>query len=301
MPRPYYKNMLSFRAETKELNDDTRRFTGGSFVSLRDGVTHYELGNNTREDTVVLVHGFSVPYFIYDPTFHFLAQNNFRVLRYDLFGRGFSDRPDADYSIDLFVRQLSDLLDALRLTRPVSLIGLSMGGAISATFTARHPERVSKLVLIDPAGGGSLPYSRILKLATKPFLGEALLHLLVGSSGIIQKMSSNFLKGQHVDESLQERYLVQLQFKGFKRAILSTIRNNTVGSCLDIYRTVGRLNKPTMLFWGRNDTTVPLQHSDDICAAIPNIEFHIFEGCSHIPHYEKPEETNPLLLEFLRK
>jgi pimeloyl-ACP methyl ester carboxylesterase len=222
-------------------------------------------------------------------------------LRYDLFGRGFSDRPDTDYSIDLFVRQLADLLDALRLTRPVSLIGLSMGGAISATFTARYPERVSKLVLIDPAGGHSLPYSRILKLATRPLLGEALFGFLVLSSGIIQKISSRFLKEQHVDESLQERYLVQLQFKGFKRAILSTIRNNTVESCIDIYRKVGRLNKPTMLFWGRNDTTVPLQHSNDLCAAIPNIEFHIFEDCSHIPHYEKPEETNPLLLEFLRK
>jgi pimeloyl-ACP methyl ester carboxylesterase len=176
-----------------------------------------------------------------------------------------------------------------------------MGGAISATFTARYPERVSKLVLIDPAGGHSLPYSRILKLATRPLLGEALFGFLVLSSGIIQKISSRFLKEQHVDESLQERYLVQLQFKGFKRAILSTIRNNTVESCIDIYRKVGRLNKPTMLFWGRNDTTVPLQHSNDLSAAIPNIEFHIFEDCSHIPHYEKPEETNPLLLEFLRK
>ncbi len=300
MPRPY-NIMFSFRTETKDLNDDTRRLTGGSFVPLRDGMTHYELGNNTRDNTVVLVHGFSVPYFIYDPTFHFLTQNNFRVLRYDLFGRGFSDRPDVDYNIDLFVRQLSDLLDALRITRPVNLVGLSMGGPITATFTARYPERVSKLVLIDPAGGRSLPYSRILRLVTSPFTGEALISLLVGSSDIIQKISSGFLKEQHIDESFQERYLVQLQFKGFKRAILSSIRNHAVDSCIDVYRKVGRMNKPALLFWGRHDTTVPLQQSEDICAAIPNLEFHIIEDCSHIPHYEKPEETNSLLLEFLRK
>ena len=127
--------------------------TGGSFVQLTDGVTHYELSNITKDHTVVLVHGFSVPYFIFDPTFHFLTRCGFRVLRYDLFGRGFSDRPDVNYNIDLFVEQLAELLDALRLTRPVTLIGLSMGGPISTTFTARYPERVNKLVLIDPAGG----------------------------------------------------------------------------------------------------------------------------------------------------
>src|SRR5512143_396463 len=121
-------NMWASRTETKELNDDTRRLTGGSFVPLSDGVTHYELSNNTREQTVVLVHGFSVPYFIFDPTFHFLSQHGFRVLRYDLFGRGFSDRPDTKYNIDLFVRQLTELLDALRLSPPLNLIGLSMGG-----------------------------------------------------------------------------------------------------------------------------------------------------------------------------
>ncbi len=296
---PYNKNMFSFRSETKELNDETRRLTGGSFVQLSDGVTHYELSNITKDQTVVFVHGFSVPYFIFDPTFHFLTQNGFRVLRYDLFGRGFSDRPVTDYNIDLFVKQLSDLLDALRLTRPVSLIGLSMGGPITAAFTARYPQRVEKLVLIDPAGARPIVLSRILKVVTKPYVGEAILGL-VGSGGMLKNIALDFFDKKLVDH-FQQRYLVQMQFKGFRRAILSTVRNNMLESFLDNYRKVGSLNKPVMLIWGRHDSTVPLKHSEDICRAIPNIEFHVIEDCSHIPHYEKPEETNALLLEFLRK
>ncbi len=291
--------MFSFRSETKELNDETRRLTGGSFVQLSDGVTHYELSNITKDQTVVFVHGFSVPYFIFDPTFHFLTQNGFRVLRYDLFGRGFSDRPVTDYNIDLFVKQLSDLLDALRLTRPVSLIGLSMGGPITAAFTARYPQRVEKLVLIDPAGARPIVLSRILKVVTKPYVGEAILGL-VGSGGMLKNIALDFFDKKLVDH-FQQRYLVQMQFKGFRRAILSTVRNNMLDSFLDNYRKVGSLNKPVMLIWGRHDSTVPLKHSEDICRAIPNIEFHVIEDCSHIPHYEKPEETNALLLEFLRK
>jgi pimeloyl-ACP methyl ester carboxylesterase len=64
---------------------------------------------------------------------------------------------------------------------------------------------------------------------------------------------------------------------------------------------VGALNKPALLIWGRNDKTVPLEHSKDLLTALPGVEFHIIEGCGHIPHFEKPELTNLLLFEFLRK
>ena len=84
-----------YLGETEELNDTVRANTPGSFVLLSDGYTHYELGGDENGEPVVLVHGFSVPYFIWDPTFDFLTKSGFRVLRYDLFGRGYSDRPEA--------------------------------------------------------------------------------------------------------------------------------------------------------------------------------------------------------------
>src|SRR5690349_21720301 len=182
---------FSYRDETKELNDLTRQEASGSFIQLSDGVTHYELSNPAAEPTVVLVHGFSVPYFIYDPTFEFLTGEGFRVVRYDLFGRGFSDRPETPYDIDLFVRQLGDLLDGLGSTGPVTLAGLSTGGPITAVFTARHPERVNKLVLIDPVGAKQLPFAPILKIASMPMLGETIISLL-RSDNLNNKLASRF-------------------------------------------------------------------------------------------------------------
>jgi len=291
--------MYSFRSETLELDDEARRHTEGSYVQLSAGVTHYELGNPSANETVVLVHGFSVPYYIYDPTFYFLTENGFRVLRYDLFGRGFSDRPDATYDSDFYVRQLKDLLQALGLTQPVSLAGLSMGGSISATFTVRHPDRVKKLVLIDPSGGRTLGISRILKVVAAPGIGEFLLNV-AGNGRIMQTVFADIFDKRHVEHFLN-RYMVQVQYKGFRSAILSTVRNHVIDSCINTYQQVGSLHKPVLLIWGRNDNTVPLSHSDDLRAAMPDLEFHIFEDCTHIPHYEKPEETNPILLAFLRK
>ena len=290
---------FSYRDETKELNDLTRKEASGSFIQLSDGFTHFELSNPKAENFVVLVHGFSVPYFIYDPTFVFLTQSGFRVVRYDLFGRGFSDRPETRYNIHLFIRQLGDLLDALQFTRPVTLVGLSTGGPITAAFTALHPERVTKLVLIDPVGAKPLPISPVLEVAALPIVGETIIGLL-GSEGMVKNIASDFFDRTFV-EQFQSRYIVQLHYKGFKRAILSTIRNHMLDSFIDYYQRVGKMDKPVLLFWGRDDTTVPFNHSDKLRKAIPNLEFHAIENCGHIPHYEKPEEVNPILLRFLKK
>ena len=293
-----------YRDETRELNEKTRRAADGSFIQLPDGITHYQYssplssgeGLGVRE--IVLIHGFSVPYFIYDPTFEFLKQSGFRVLRYDLFGRGFLDRPNTNYNLDLFVQQLADLLDALRIARPVSLIGLSMGGPIAAAFTTRYPLRVHKLILIDPIGAKPITLSPILKAAKIPIIGEVGFGL-VGGESLAKSVASDFFDPALVKQ-LQSQYIIQMQYKGFKRAILSTIRNNMLGSFMNVYERLGKMDKAILLLWGRNDATVPFEHSKILCAALPFARFHVLDDCGHIPHYEKPDEVNPILLEFLK-
>jgi len=287
-----------YQDEIKTLNDVTRNEIGGSFISLPNGVTHYELSNPDVENTVVLVHGFSVPSFIFDPTFKFLTDSGFRVLRYDLFGRGFSDRPHTRYNIDIFDKQLSDLLDALRFISPVNLIGLSMGGPLTATFTARHPERVKSLTLIDPSGARPVSLTPMLKLAKIPIVAEAVFGWM-GTGGMLKSAGKDFYDPKLVDHFIG-KYKVQMQYKGFKRALLSSIRNNMLDSFVNAYEQVGKMDLPVQLFWGRDDGTVPFEHSNDLRAAIPNVEFHVIEDCGHIPHYEKSDEVNPILLEFLK-
>jgi pimeloyl-ACP methyl ester carboxylesterase len=284
--------------ETQELNEVTRREADGSFIALTDGVTHYELGGPENGCPVVLVHGFSGPYFIFDTTFEFLVKSGFRVLRYDLFGRGYSDRPHTEYSIHLFVRQLKELVDAFGL-KPINLVGLSMGGAISAAFINQYPEYVTRHILIDPTGGKRVPVPMFIKALKIPVFGE-LAFGLFGSAGMLKGIASDMFN-QQVVEQFQNEYKTQMKFKGFKRAILSTIRSGMLESFYETYACVGELKKPTLLFWGANDKTVPFEHSKSIRQAIPHAKFHAIENCGHIPHYEKPETVGPILLEFLSK
>ena len=117
-----------YRSEPKILNESTRPSAAGQFMALENGMTHYEISGPRDKPITVLIPGFSVPYYIWDPTFEGLTSAGMRVLRYDLFGRGFSDRPDIIYNQMCFDKQLSELLTALGNDKPINLIGLSMGG-----------------------------------------------------------------------------------------------------------------------------------------------------------------------------
>lgn len=288
--------VFPYPGEIEELNETVRKQTGGNFVSLPSGITHYQLAGAEDGPTVVMTHGFSVPYFIFDLTFEFLVNSGFRVLRYDLLGRGLSDRPSVNYNSDLFVRQLKELTDVLDL-RNFHLMGLSMGGPITASYIQRYPMQVKKYILIDPAGAAAIPLPWYLKALKIPVIGEILLGLF-GNASLINSMANDVYDPDSV-AVFQERYKMQMRYRGFMRALLSTIRNGMLDSFAETYEAVGQANIPTLIFWGKDDRTVPYNHSQILLEKIPHAELQSIENCGHIPHYEKPHLVNPIVLRFL--
>ena len=287
-----------FRGETRVLDAAARQGVPGGFVTLAEGVTHYELGGPADAQPVVLVHGFSVPYYIWDPTFAGLTASGLRVLRYDLYGRGYSDRPETEYTLDLFGRQLLGLLDAVGLTRPVDVVGLSMGGPVAVTFTDHHPQRVRRLALIDPAGL-PFPTPALKNLIRLPWLGERLLDRFFESQ-MVNSQGKDFVHPERFP-NFRPSYLPQTHFFGFRRAILSTIRGDVLRDQTAAFRRVGQQGRPTLLIWGRHDKTIPFPTHEKVLAAIPHAEFHAIDDAGHVPHYERPEVVNPLLVAFLTK
>ncbi|MEQ9126282.1 MAG: alpha/beta hydrolase, partial [Alphaproteobacteria bacterium] len=121
-------------------------------MQLPGGQIHYQFSGPEDGPLIVMVHGYSTPGFIFDQNAAALREAGFRVLQFDHFGRGWSDRPDTAYDADFYDAELMSLLDTLGISKPVGLVGLSMGGPIVAEFAARHPQRVSKVFLFVPAG-----------------------------------------------------------------------------------------------------------------------------------------------------
>lgn len=275
------------------LDDATRAGAPGRFVRLSDGATHYEVAGPDTGRVVVLVHGFSVPMYIWDSTFMALSAAGYRTVRYDVFGRGWSDRPDGAYDGPMFDRQLDELLDSLHVTGPVDLMGLSYGGFVTGHYTAGHRERVRTLTLVDPVATSS-PMPSII---TTPLLGTWLWQV-TRVPGMADNQASDFLHPQDFP-GWADRYRPQMRFKGFGRALLRSAVTASNTNFDSLYASVARTGVPVLLIWGRQDQTVTFEKSEVLRRAIPALDFFPVDSAGHLPHLEQTAMVNARLFDFL--
>ena len=274
-----------------EINTAVRDKASGKFLLLSQGYTHYHIAGPENGMVIVFIHGFSVPYYMWDQNFEVLAQAGFRVIRYDLYGRGLSDRPAVKYNRALFVAQLAELFDSLSLKGPAHLIGNSMGGAIAAAFTAEFPERVGKVVLIDP-------FCEKFKtgLFGIPVIGEYLtMSFLLPSSP--RRQLKDFYRPQNF-ANWPELFREQMQYKGFARALLSTLRYFLSRDPTPDYQKISREGEPVLLIWGAEDRTLDLSGATKLYRIL-HPDFLWVEKAGHVPQYECPDAVNQHLIDFL--
>jgi pimeloyl-ACP methyl ester carboxylesterase len=279
----------------RKMDEAARASVPGSFVALSAGTIHYELAGPADGQPVVLIHGFSVPAYIWDGTFQSLGQAGYRAIRYDLYGRGYSDRPEVAYDRALFTRQLAELLDALGIAR-ADLVGLSMGASVAASFADEYPNRVRRIVLMDPAPSSPPPLSA--RLLSAPILGDFVMTVF-GRFILPSGQKSDFHDERNMPAGYLERYAEQMRYRGFIPALLSTVRNLYAPGYMEAYARIGAKGEPILLLWGRDDTTAPFADSEAMRKLMPRAEFRPIPDAGHLPHIERSELTLGLLTEFL--
>lgn len=283
---------------TQELTPQTRTRLPGSFVELSAGVTHYELRGNTDGEVVVLIHGNAAPYATWDQTIGPLSEAGFRVLRYDLFGHGFSDRPRLPkYDRSLYNTQLAELLHHLDIPYPVPLVGTSQGGSIATCFAAEHPGAVSKLALLAPffdelPGSGGLAY----RLVTTPLVGELLLKVMGDRK--LADLSDAVVSVEAVPD-LERQVAEQFRYEGKPRAVLANLRGDALKDATSCYRSIVEQGIPVLLTRGTLDRKIPQASMTRLRDLLAGIKYHEIEGAGHLAHYESPDQVNPLLIRFL--
>lgn len=284
------------------LDDVARAEAPGDFVALTDGQIHYRWFEPeiTADDAqvIVMAHGFSTPNFIFEQNAEALSKAGFRVLTFDHFGRGWSDRPEGPYSVDFFDRELLELTDALGIDEPFGLVGLSMGGVIVAEFAARHPERVSKLGLLVPAGLklGTDEGSFNDRLMTTPVLGEWV-WTVFGEQLLLadDQYDESTLRP---DQQLAGDVSAQMAYAGYLPALLSSYRANPMRDRDETFQRVSDARIPTLAIFGDMDTTVPPEAKSRLESAAPDAETHMIAGGDHGLNYKMAQTVNPLLVDF---
>jgi pimeloyl-ACP methyl ester carboxylesterase len=275
--------------------DDAFRktITQGGFAKLSQGYTYYEFENRDADTVLVMVHGFSVPCYIWDSTFYAAKARGYAALRYDVYGRGYSDNPDVVYDAALYSGQLKELLDALNVDKKINLMGLSYGGRIISAFAYQYPERIKNLIYVDPAGFETIPADSLPDLVTESEIADF-------------KRSDNYrlmAKGQMEDfydsipfSGWDKQYEEVMKFKGFVRALISTRKNSP--SMEQEHRRISSLALPTFAIWGEHDTVVPLQKvKTNLYDRIPQVELFVLPKAGHLPHMEQSPMFNSILFD----
>lgn len=269
----------------------------GQYAQLSQGTVRYELAGPESGELVVLIHGLVGHMHIWDHQFQFFVEQGFRVLRFDLYGRGFSERVKSDHGSELFIRQVSELIELLELKQKLNLIGLSMGGAISARFASQFPEKINSLFLVDSYGIPT-PNNPGIRFLKPKLVGEA----LIGTFGglILKRAPSKgvFDKKKHKD--FAKSFSAPSTIKGSKRAILSTLRNFMLEDHAPHFQRLNDIDIPKLILWGKEDEILPFEYGNRIHALMPKARFEFFENCGHVPQFEEPEKFNAMALSFIR-
>ena len=287
-------------AQTKELTDAERQKAPGSFIALPCGNTHYELAGEGTP--CVLVHDYATPYFIYDKLFDALVENGYRVLRYDLLGRGLSERVDAVYNADLFARQLKELTDAVFPGEAFHLFGTSMGGTVTATFCARCPGRAKSVIWLAPAGMDTFRPPFYMKLANIRGIGGVIFRM-IGEKTLLAKCAS---EATHVSEAetdaFMEKFAYALQYKGFVDCTLSSLRNTILKTdeATGCYIETAKQGLPLLCIWGEEDKTMPIYQAARMEAVCPQVKLVRFAGSGHIFVFDEGDRTADVVLPFLK-
>ncbi len=264
----------------------------GRFVGSSRGVTHYDIGGPDTGRVVVLVHGFSVPLYIWDSTFAALTRTGYRVIRYDLFGRGWSDRPDAAYDGAMYDAQLDELLDSLHVTQPIDLVGLSFGGFVTAHYVAGHAARIRTFTLVDPSSSrATLP-----SWLTLPVIGSWIWQTF-HVPNMAEGQPSDFLHPEHYPTWV-DQYRPQMRFKGFGRSALRSLVTLSKTDFDSLFARAGRTGVPTLLIWGNQDQTVPIANAEVVRRNIPQAEYFPVDSSGHLPHIEQSAIVDAKLVSF---
>lgn len=283
--------------EKKDLNDNTRAQIGGSWVKLPGGITHYELIGPETGQPVVLIHGSTIPMYVWDQQVDDLAAAGLRVLRYDQYGKGFSDRPEGSYSQEFYRKQLLELLDALKIRKPVDLVGLSMGGGLAVDFTANHPDLVRRLILASPVIN-SIKNDTNIKLLRPSIWGEFLMRLV--ATNTLTKRAADLTAKSVKSAEYNRMFKEQTYYKGFERATLAMFRSDATTDYRPDYQAVGKQDLPIMLIWGTQDEDISPEMVQQIKSSMPKLKFKQLDGIGHDPQVEVPDRFNRLVIDFLK-
>lgn len=269
------------------------------FAQVNGLTVHYRIeGMASAAPPLILLHGTSASLHTWDGWVREL-QDQRQIIRLDLPGFALTGpRLDDDYRVETYANFVADFASALGI-ETFDLGGNSLGGFIAWKTAEFYPERVSRLILVDPSGGyewnpEELPLG--FRIAQTPILSYSMEYFTP------KFMIRRSIENVYGDPSLVSDELVQLYYdmtlrEGNRRALRLRFK---LQQSRDESETLRTLSQPTLILWGGRDTLIPVDNAHKYAADIPNNVLVIYPELGHVPHEEAPAQTAEAVSAFLR-
>lgn len=228
---------------------------------------------------------------------------HFRVLSIDMIGHGFSARaPGGDYTLDVFADHVVALLDAIG-AESCFLEGESLGGGVACWTALKYPDRVDALclntgILARPDEKG-LKELDDLEARTKQLVND-----------LSRETVRRRLEWLVLDPAMMTEEMVDIRLRVYSQPgmveevgrVMETVlqMNRDAHGDVDYYsHTLANIKCPTLVLWTDHNPGKAYEVVKPAIDAIPNHEFHMIKDAAHWPQWEKPEEVNERMTDFL--
>lgn len=266
----------------------------GQLVHLRDE------GPRADPEPLLLIHGTGASLHTWEGWVKVLKTRR-RVISFDLPGFGLTGPwtgiyAGDDYRIEVYLRFVQDLMNALKLQRVV-LVGNSLGGEIAWRSAVRAPQRVAGLVLVDSLGPAFTPQSVPLGfvMARMPVVNH-LAEYALPRALVEQGLADVYGDPKRITSEQVDRYFELALRSGNRRALSLFVRQLVPG---DAAAGIAALKLPTLILWGGRDKLIPLVVARDFQQRIAGSRLVVFDELGHVPQEEDGTRSVQPVLEFL--
>lgn len=284
--RSTYPKVLKAPAKIHEQPYPADVFPNGADLNTPYGtIRYYEFGPEDGKK-LLFVHGISTPSPAWSLIAPYLTKAGYRILCFDLFGRGYSDSPQVTHDAALFVAQITLLLAHLPHWDKFDLCGMSLGGPIASHFAHYYPQRVDRLILLCPAGG--TPHSDLrpaVKLIRSHLLPNSLLRRLLRFVPLLPTPPKGSLAWWQAE-----------YHPGYKFSFASSLQDGPIFNAQEVHRAVVRdFGSRLRVIWGDKDDVVPMSTAK----YFGQIDLAVIPGGGHFIVLTHAEATARHMLDFL--
>jgi pimeloyl-ACP methyl ester carboxylesterase len=251
----------------------------------------------------VLLHGFGASLYTWQVVMQPLSQLG-RVIAYDRPGFGLSEHPlscegQNPYSAETQVQLVIGLLNHYSIDRAI-LVGSSAGGSIAMQAALEYPERISTLVLVDPAvytGMGAPGWLQTL-LATPQMrrIGPLIARAMLRRGPELLELAWHDPK--RLPAEMIENYRKPFQVENWDKALWEFTLASRPTRLAD---ELDKLKLPVLVITGDDDRIVPTYDSIRLAGELPNASLEVIAEAGHLPHEEQPHSFMEAVSEFIGK